>query len=285
MPAAASRPRPDRRRRWRALAFATGLALAIALVNLVFGGGLAAAQEDEADIADDALLQRGAQIFGAQCALCHGESGRGLPVDGPDGGPPLIGVGPASVDFMIRTGRMPLDNANERLRHRDQLMTDEDRRAVVAYVTSLAPGEGPGIPTVDGWEEADLSRGLHLFTTHCAACHGPTAAGIAVGQRDVSSNLEVATPLEIAESIRSGPGVMPAFNDEIVSQDELESIVAWVMDLRQRESPGGIAIGRSGPVSEGFIAWVLGLGLLMIVMYLLGERAEEGEEVDDHGDG
>ncbi|MBW3658992.1 MAG: cytochrome c [Actinobacteria bacterium] len=281
MPAAAPRPTPDRHRRRRALAIATGLALLVALVNVVFGGGLAAAQEDEADISSDALLERGAQIYGAQCALCHGEAGRGLPVDGPDGGPPLIGVGPASVDFMIRTGRMPLDNANERLSHRPQQMTDEDRRAIVAYVTSLAPGEGPGIPDIEGWQQADLSRGLHQFTTHCAACHGPTAAGVAVGQRDVSSNLEVSTPLEIAEAVRSGPGVMPAFNEEIVPQQDLEAIVAWVMDLRERESPGGLAIGRSGPVSEGFIAWVLGLGLLMIVMYLLGEKADE--EVDDHG--
>ncbi|MBW3619150.1 MAG: c-type cytochrome [Actinobacteria bacterium] len=281
MTAAAPRPTPGRRRTRRALAIATGLVLAVALVNVLFGGGLATAQEDTGEAADDGLLQRGAQIFGAQCALCHGENGRGLPVDGPDGGPPLIGVGPASVDFMIRTGRMPLDNANERMRHREQQMSDQDRRAVVAYVTSLAPGEGPGIPDIDGWEEADLSRGLELFTTHCAACHGPTAAGIAVGQRDISSNLDIATPLEIAEAIRSGPGVMPAFNDEILPEDDVEAIVAWVRDLRERDSPGGLALGRSGPVSEGFIAWALGLGLLMIVMYLLGEKADE--DGDDHG--
>lgn len=281
MSAAAPRPTPDRRRMWRALAIATGLLLAVALVNVLFGGGFAAAQEDEPDIGEDALLTRGQQLFGAQCALCHGEAGRGVDSDGPAAGPSLIGVGPASVDFMLRTGRMPIDNADQRLRHRDQQMTDEDRRALVAYVTSLAPGEGPGIPDIEGWQDADLSRGMHLFTTHCAACHGPTAAGIAVGQRDVSSNLEVATPLEIAEAIRSGPGVMPAFNDELLEQEQLEAIVAWVMELRDRESPGGVAVGRSGPVWEGFIAWVLGLGLLMIVMYLLGEKSRD--DGDDHG--
>jgi ubiquinol-cytochrome c reductase cytochrome c subunit len=274
--AAVPRPTPDRRRWWRALVLVTGVLMAIAFVNVV----ASLAQEDELDVGDDELLTFGQQVFGARCALCHGENGRGIESDGPAAGPPLIGVGPASVDFMIRTGRMPLDNANQRLRHRDQILTDDQRRAVVAYVTSLAPGEGPGIPDVEGWPEGDLSQGFELFTTHCAACHGPTAAGIAVGQQDVSSNLDIATPLEMAEAIRTGPGVMPAFNEEIVDHEDLESIITWIMHLRERESPGGISLGRSGPVSEGFVAWVLGLGLLMIVMYLLGEKADG----DDHGD-
>lgn len=245
-------------------------------MNVAVTGDTAAATEaDTSEAGGDAqdMLARGQELFGARCALCHGENGRGIEDDGPAAGPSLIGVGPASVDFMIRTGRMPLDSANERLAHREPRFSDQEREALVAFVASLAPGEGPEIPDVEGFEETSLSEGRELFTTHCAACHGPTAAGIAVGQKDVSSTLDIATPLEVAEAIRTGPGVMPVFGEDALSEHEVDSIVNWVVHLRERDAPGGLQIGRSGPVSEGLIAWVVGLGLLTVVMYLLGERA------------
>jgi ubiquinol-cytochrome c reductase cytochrome c subunit len=253
-------------------------------LNLLFGPGGATAQEEGLGAqwaADDELVDRGAGLFGTHCALCHGESGRGLQQPGAQAGPSLIGVGAASVDFMIRTGRMPMTDAQDRLRRGPQRFSDEDRRALVAFVESLAPGEGPDIPDVDGWEEhGDLALGLELFTRNCAACHGPTAQGIAVGRRDVSSTLDVAAPIEIAQAVRSGPGVMPRFLDDTMDEEELLAVTAWVMELRDREAPGGWSFGRSGPVAEGFLAIVVGLGLLGVVMYLLGERHREEEEAD-----
>ncbi len=129
-----------------------------------------------------------------------------------------------------------------------------------------------------------------LFTSNCAACHGPTAAGIAVGQQDVSSNLAGIPPLQIAEAIRSGPGVMPVFGEEVLPQEELDAVVHWVVTLPDRSSPGGVALGRSGPVSEGLIAWVIGMGVLGVAVYLLGERigttdpTPDDVSVNDGGD-
>lgn len=223
---------------------------------------------------DANLLDVGANTYGNQCALCHGEQGRGLDAPGPSGGPTLIGVGAASVDFYLRTGRMPLSSQNDRVVRQDQQVTDTQVDGLIAYITSF--GDGPAIPDVS--VSSDLARGLELFTTNCAACHGPTAAGIAVGQRDVSSKLDVATPTQIAEAARIGPGVMPRFSAETLNEEDLGDIAAWVVDLRTRETPGGLSIGRSGPVSEGMLAWVIGLGLLGIVMYLLGQKTDEGEE-------
>ena len=265
----------------RALLIAGSLvALAIGL-NLLWGSSGADAQEEGlgAQLAqDEELVDRGSELFGTHCALCHGEQGRGLPIQGPRGGPSLEGVGPASVDFMIRTGRMPMSNAQDRLERHPQRFSDEDRRALVAYVESLDPGTGPEIPDIEGWEEADLSHGLELFTQNCAACHGPTAQGIAVGQRDVSSTLDVTEPIEIAQAIRSGPGVMPRFLEDTMSEEDVLAVTAWVMDLRDREAPGGWSFGRSGTVAEGFLAVVVGLGLLTIIMYLLGERSRDEDE-------
>jgi ubiquinol-cytochrome c reductase cytochrome c subunit len=273
---------PSRRAARILLSVAGVLGVAIGL-NLLFGSGGATAQEEGLGAqwaADDELVDRGAGLFGTHCALCHGESGRGLQQRGPQAGPSLIGVGAASADFMIRTGRMPMTDAQDRLRRHDQRFSDEDRRALVAFVESLAPGEGPDIPDVSEWEDADLAVGLELFTRNCAACHGPTAQGIAVGRRDVSSTLDVAEPVEIAEAIRSGPGVMPRFLEDTMDEEEVLAVTAWVMELRDREAPGGWSFGRSGPVAEGFLAVVVGLGLLGVIMYLLGERHHDDEGAD-----
>lgn len=217
----------------------------------------------------------GAMLYGTACSLCHGENGRGS-----DDGPSLIGVGAASVDFMLRTGRMPLERPGEPMDRGPQQVTDEERVALVEYITSLDGTTGPPIPDISGLATADLAHGLDLFTSNCAACHGPTAAGVAVGQRDVSSNLDVAEPIEIAEAIRTGPGVMPLFASEVLNEEDVEAITAWVLHLRDRSHPGGISIGRSGPVTEGFVAWLVGFGLLAIVMYLLGDKATDEEDGD-----
>lgn len=268
--------------RFRLLMRRTGIVLLLAVLAGSINLAVAVAQDGgDAPELDPQLVERGDELFQTNCAMCHGSNGTGLDQDGPAGGPSLIGVGPASVDFMIRSGRMPMENQHDRLRRGPAQFDATDRAALVAYVSSLAPGEGPEIPDVAGWETADLARGLEQFTTNCAACHGPTAAGVAVGQRDVSSNLDAASPVEIAEAIRTGPGVMPVFGDDVLGEEDLEAVTAWVMELRDRDTPGGISVGRSGPVSEGFIAWLVGLGLLGIVMYLLGEKAGDREATDE----
>lgn len=268
--------------RTRVLLRRGGVVVLLAVLAGALNLAVALAQAPEASEPDPQLVARGEQLFSTNCAMCHGDGGSGLDLEGRVGGPSLIGVGAASVDFMLQTGRMPMTDQNRPLRRGPAQFDDTDRAALVAYVTSLAPGGGPDIPTIGEWESASLSQGLELFTTNCAACHGPTAAGVAVGQRDVSSDLDVATPLQIAEAIRTGPGVMPVFSEDVLDQESLEATVAWVMELRDRDLPGGISIGRSGPVTEGFVAWLVGLGFLGIVMYLLGEKATD-RKADDHG--
>lgn len=272
--------RPAARRALRAGAAVLAFVAVAGGLNLAVAGSGLAQEEPAEDVPDQGLVAEGARLYGANCATCHGEQGRGITREvQPDSyGPSLQGVGPAAFDFMIRTGRMPLRNPDDPVRHRAQQMTDAEREAIVAWSRTLPGDGGAEIPEIGDWETADVSEGLALFTSNCAACHGPTAAGIAVGQRDVSSNLDQATPLEIAEAIRTGPGVMPLFGEDVMSEEQLASVVRWVVELRDRDSPGGISIGRSGPVSEGFVAWVLGIGVLSIVMYVLGEKAGSDDE-------
>jgi ubiquinol-cytochrome c reductase cytochrome c subunit len=42
--------------------------------------------------------------------------------------------------------------------------------------------------------------------------------------------------------------------------------------LNKSENPGGIALGRLGPVAEGLFLWTIGLGALVIVAIWVGAR-------------
>ncbi|MGH2735290.1 MAG: cytochrome bc1 complex diheme cytochrome c subunit [Actinomycetota bacterium] len=227
-------------------------ALMLGLSWLVLGAPLASAQTDDA--------AEGRDIFVTNCASCHGADGAGT-----DRGPSLVGVGAASADFYLRTGRMPLANPDAQASHKDPAFPVEEIVAVVRYVDSL--GEGPPIPAVD-LEGADLSNGQSLFIENCAACHGATGAGGAVGENAFAPSLFAATPTEIAEAMIIGPGQMPAFN---FIEEDRNDVVNYVVYLRTQPRPGGADIGGVGPVSEGWVAWIVGMGALTLVALFIGK--------------
>jgi ubiquinol-cytochrome c reductase cytochrome c subunit len=82
----------------------------------------------------------------------------------------------------------------------------------------------------------------------------------------------LASSLEIAEAMVVGPGEMPVFAFE---QHEVDSIVAFVEDLEHRPDRGGADIGGVGPVPEGFVAWGVGMGSCIAIVWLIGRRRRE----------
>ena len=54
------------------------------------------------------LLQRGSEVYQANCAACHGTRGEGGPGPGELLGPPLDMVDIRFIDQTVRTGRMPI---------------------------------------------------------------------------------------------------------------------------------------------------------------------------------
>lgn len=64
--------------------------------------------------------------------------------------------------------------------------------------------------------------------------------------------------------MRSGPGQMPQFGPSNFSEKQVDSITRYVIYLRQPEDPGGISLGRLGPIPEGLLIWVVGMGGLLI---------------------
>jgi quinol---cytochrome-c reductase cytochrome c subunit len=206
-----------------------------------------------------------ATLYLQNCASCHGPQGEGTNV-----APPLIGVGRASVDFYLRTGRMPLGEPGQQPRRQKPLFDETQIQALVDYVGGW--GNGPEIPDVS--TSGDVRRGWELYTANCAACHAATGAGNAVGGGFVAVGLGQATDLEIAEATIVGPGVMPKFSFDPSDRD---AIVAYVRYLRTLPAPGGAPIGGFGPVAEGFVAVAVGLTGVILLVRFVGRRSRDGE--------
>ena len=256
----------------RAWTFAGATALALALY---FSGGSSAqegyplekskiatmAQADEAD---------GQQLFEASCSTCHGVDGQGT-----ENGPSLEGVGEASADFQLRTGRMPLSSSTDQTVRKDPAFDNDQIEALVDYVGTF--GDGPPVPEVD-LEGTNLAAGQGLYIENCAACHGATGAGGAVGNEALAPGLAVASEVEIAEAIIVGPGQMPQFDFTDAQRNDL---VNFVIYLREESRPGGADIGGIGPVPEGFVAWLVGLGSLIVICLFIGSSRKTDDDGQD----
>jgi ubiquinol-cytochrome c reductase cytochrome c subunit len=210
------------------------------------------------------LAGRGADLFLTSCAACHGSQGAGT-AKGPD----IRNAGPALADFMLRTGRMPLADPGAPPRRGTPAFSDADRAALVAFVASL--GQGPATPNVVT-SGADLAAGRNLFVANCAACHGPGGGGGAVGGGFVAPALDQADATTVGEAVVSGPGPMPRFS---FTPDQLNNLAAYVLSLRDAPHPGGATSPAMGPVTEGFIAGLTLLALLLTARWVAVRRAHE----------
>ena len=204
----------------------------------------------------------GQALYEASCAACHGARGEGT-ADGPS----IVNAGAALVDFMVRTGRMPLSRPDSPGQRGRPIFDDAEIKALVEYVASF--GEGPAIPNVQVSSAADLAAGRAAYTATCAACHGAGAGGDAVGGGAVAPPLLDTPPTQVGEAIRTGPGAMPAFDEHQIPDEQLNNIAAYLHSCVIEAAPGGQPVGGTGPVAEGYVAWIAyGVGLLLVARWI-----------------
>ncbi|MDQ1370694.1 MAG: ubiquinol-cytochrome c reductase cytochrome c subunit [Acidimicrobiaceae bacterium] len=217
----------------------------------VGGGGLDADQ-----------VTAGRSLYVTHCSSCHG-----IQAEGTRNGPSLVHAGAASADFYLRTGRMPLnDPSQQAARHRPAFPPDQIS-ALVAYVASL--DAGPAIPTV---LPGNLANGNELFSINCAQCHNDAGAGGALGYGDIVPSLRNSSSIDVVEAARIGPKPMPVFNPQTLSDQQVSDIATYVQYLHHPEDRGGLGLGHLGPIPEGFVGWVVGMGALLLVCRLIGTR-------------
>jgi ubiquinol-cytochrome c reductase cytochrome c subunit len=220
-----------------------------------------------ASTSDD--IAAGRSLFLANCTTCHG-----LNAQGRNNAPSLVGVGAASVDFQVGTGRMPLQQTGPQAPKVDQVKyTDEEIKQLAAYVASLGPG--PAIPAAADVDttDANAAKGLEIFRTNCAMCHNIAGKGGALTRGKYAPSLDTTSAPHIYEAMVTGPQSMPVFNDKTITPEEKRDVIAYLETVRTTPSPGGFALGSIGPVSEGLVAWVVGLGLLVGCAVWLGVRS------------
>ena len=219
------------------------------------------------------LIPLGEALYQQNCASCHGNSADGVPPNQPPGAyPNLRGLGPATIDFWIESGRMPAANPREvQAIRKTPRLTHDQALAVVAYVNSLSPAT-PYIPRVNRLASADTSSGFALFALNCAACHTITGGGDALAANTYAPSLRNIPATQVAEAIRTGPGNMPRFTGNLTDA-QLRSVVGYVtINIQHPVDPGGIGLGGLGPVAEGFIALILGVGVLALIGFWIGDR-------------
>ncbi|HEY5026135.1 MAG TPA: c-type cytochrome [Acidimicrobiales bacterium] len=212
----------------------------------------------------------GQSLFELNCSSCHGAD-----ASGSSRGPNLQGLGPATVDFWVSTGRMPLAVATAQPVQKPARFDRKQTLQIVAFVNSLAPAAPDypsGIPTVD-LPAGNLVEGNSLFVLNCAGCHTITGAGDALSNGFQAPSLHKIYPRQIAEAIRTGPTLMPHFGPRNLTDQQVTDIVKYVtMTIQHPVNQGGLGLGGIGPVAEGFIGLLFGVGGIMLVAFWLGDR-------------
>ena len=261
-----------RRRRQRAARY-TLLMLGLAAIGLVYaavtgaGGAASAATPGGPSPAD---IAQGKAIFADTCSSCHGMNAQGTAA-----GPSLMGVGAAAVDFQMSTGRMPGKDFDAEMPRKPVTFTAEQIHQVAAYISSL--GGGPAIPTAAmvGTAGADMALGQQLFITNCAQCHNFAGAGGALTYGKYAPALTHSTPTQIYEAMLTGPEAMPVFSDTTITPAQKRDIIAYVTKVRAEPNPGGFSLGRIGPVTEGLVAFLGGIAVLVFAaMWITMKRRE-----------
>jgi ubiquinol-cytochrome c reductase cytochrome c subunit len=245
------------------------LIFALLAIGTTFSVASATVQQSQTVFSRTASIEEGKQIFLKGCSSCHGLNAEGGAI-----APSLIGVGAASVDFQVGTGRMPMADMSTQAMRKKPVYNAEETAALAAYVASLAPG--PAIPeeSVLNYErDGNTAQGGELFRNNCAMCHNFAGQGGALTQGKYAPTLMGVEPKHIYEAMITGPQSMPVFSDKTITPAEKLSLIRWIKSAEAEPNLGGATMGRIGPVTEGLLAWILGIGLLIGIAVWLTTRA------------
>lgn len=247
-----------RRRKFTAPAL---LLLALVVVGNAYAiiGTTSTTSGATASNARSTLISEGRELFLRGCSSCHG-----LNAEGGGVAPSLIGVGAASVDFVVATGRMPMGDMSVQAKRKTPAFNAAETSALAAYVASLAPGAAiPGAAQLMYERDGNTAEGGELFRTNCAMCHNAAGQGGALTQGKAAPTVMGVEPRHIYEAMITGPQSMPVFGEKAITPKEKLSIIKWIKYTEAEKSVGGASLGKVGPVTEGLVGWVGGIGLLI----------------------
>jgi ubiquinol-cytochrome c reductase cytochrome c subunit len=245
----------------------------VVLLGLALVGGLytaflapkSAAEDAPSAGAQSMAVKAGRDLYLQGCSTCHG-----LDLQGGAGGPALNGVGESAVVFQVESGRMPLAGAGPQADRKKPQYSVAEVDQLAAYIQSN--GGGPQLPS-GSLTDGDLQEGGELFRTNCSSCHNFAGAGGALTYGKYAPRLEPASARVIYSAMQHGPESMPRFSDGQLSISEKKAITYYVRYITRAAQPGGSDLGKFGPVPEGLVIWLVGIGALVITTLWIGNRA------------
>lgn len=183
----------------------------------------------------------GATLYGAFCAGCHGDDGKGRRLAGlvsfPSiANPDFLAIAPDSlIEQTVQQGRpgrrMPGWLKPDGLR-------PEELKTVVAYVRTLGAVAREPDSRPARWVSGDASQGKRIFESACAGCHGAQGKG---GEGPALNNkvlLASATDTYLVETISRGRRgtAMAGFAEPspvrpALARGDIESVVAYLHSL------------------------------------------------------
>ncbi|GAA4337939.1 cytochrome c [Pigmentiphaga soli] len=234
----------------------------------------------------DAQVARGAYLVqgAGHCGACHTPRAATLQEKALDDSSELYLSGGAAIDGWVAVnlrgnddglGRWSLDDIVATLRgarnahqavigspmqdvvlHSTQHMSDEDVRAIAAYLKQLGPGPDRGTSYADSPDTAralmagqDLGRGAELYADSCAACHRSDGKGNPNGLPAIAGNPTVLTPdpSSLIRLVLTGSMLpstahapsnlgMPAF-DWRLSNDEVAQLLTFIRNGWGNKAP------------------------------------------------
>ncbi|MET7969713.1 c-type cytochrome [Micromonospora sp. NPDC005305] len=262
------RGRPVARSRGRRrLGAAVRLAAALMLAGgayTVFAPGVQA--QDNPPLT--AAANEGKALFDVSCVTCHGRNAQGVEGRGPS----LIGVGSASVEFQVSSGRMPMARQEAQALRKPPQFTDEQVRQLGQYIQEL--GGGPQVPQGNNLHEnADMAAGGELFRINCSQCHAFGGGGGALSSGKYAPSLRPASDRQIYAAMLSGPQNMPVFGDNQITPEQKADIIAYIQEtLKHDQDQGGFNLGRYGPSTEGLAIFLVGIvALVFASLWIAGK--------------
>jgi cytochrome c oxidase cbb3-type subunit 3 len=231
--------------------------------------------------------QRGEELYGKMCAICHGAQGEGYKADQA----PAIGgqdfLSSVSDDFLffaIGVGRKGTTMSAWSKAHGGPL-DDGDIAAVIAYLHSLNKTHRAELD--HSLMRGDEKRGQALFKQHCERCHGPEGQNVRILNRQW---LAYAQPGFLRYAIRKGrpPTPMESFEKELGDRG-IEDVVAYLRGLPSWPDPeelkgvaeppplplGPVPLHPKGPPPRGFKPYP-GLTPVDVVSAQLKRKARMG---------
>jgi len=171
-------------------------------------------------------VARGATLYAAYCAGCHGSEGRG---DGPVAA--TIGMRPTDIGSAQRLAQVSDRAILDRLIGGDPLRADSSPTIAEELLTSSLIDY---IPTISGRDWSTLRAGRIVYEGACAPCHGAYGNG-----EGVLSGLNLRQPADLAvvrdrytdaalgQIARRGLGAMSPMSDTF-EPGEARALVAYV---------------------------------------------------------